>query len=291
MGAAGRGDDYPPSDNTMTAKKKKTVKKTNRKSAPRAVKHELVVRVAPQAPTTIIPTTQDLAEPIRDGKKLTIPKTWLTEKQITRLVEKTPPQYVYKRPGKGGGTWDYVTVSYVQRLLDFSFGFNWDFDIVEHGKEADHVWVLGRLTVRDPENKYSIVKTQFGRSEVKHKSGGKEILDYGNDLKAAASDALKKCASMLGIARDIYGKGDYKAESGKEAREVTPNPVTHPSDGPAIQTLPASTKDVICRGPKGKGCSYGNDVDPLSSEVVNYSTKMYGLALCKDCQKDAPRKK
>ena len=36
------------------------------------------------------------------------------------------------------------------------------------------------------------------------------MLDYGNDLKAATTDALKKCASELGIASDIYGANEFK---------------------------------------------------------------------------------
>ena len=236
---------------------------------------------------------QELAEPLKsDGGKLTIPKTWITGPQIIRMTEKTPPQFVYKRPGKGGGTWDYVTVSYVQRVLDYVFGFNWDFDILEHGKEADHVWVRAKLTVRSPDGKHAIVKTQFGRSEVKHKKDG-GLLDYGNDLKAASSDALKKCASMLGIARDIYGKGDYKQETHKEPRQ---EPVVQLDDkgkvDAAITTLRdrASTDapaEVNCKGINGKGCAYGNDVDSLPAPVADYSIKHYGKPLCKECQKDA----
>ena len=33
----------------------------------------------------------------------------------------------------------------------------------------------------------------------------------GNDLKAATTDALKKCASELGIASDIYAPNEFKA--------------------------------------------------------------------------------
>lgn len=250
-------------------------KKKAKKSAPRrkTVKHEIIVRVASQLPQ--IPTIQELVEPIRDGKSLTIPKTWLSEKQITRMVEKTPPQYIYKRPGKGGGTWDYVTVGYVQRVLDYCFGFNWDFQIVEHGKEADHVWVRGKLTVKSPDGERTISKEQFGRSEVKHKKDSKDMLDYGNDLKSAASDALKKCASMLGIARDIYSKTDYKQESGNTPRDAqTPQ---LPPPPPAENSEP-----LYCHGIGKSGCPDGAEINQSTSE---YSKKVYGKQLCANCQK------
>lgn len=260
--------------------KRKKAKKAAKRKAPAPRRTDVMIRIQPQSYTPV-PTTTDLSEPIRDGKSLTIPKTWLSVKQITRLVEKTPAQYVYKRPGKGGKQWDYVTVSYIQRVLDYAFGFNWDFEITEHGKEADHVWVLGRLTVYSEDGSRKIVKSQFGRSEVKYKQGGKELLDYGNDLKAASSDALKKCASMLGIARDIYGKGDYKQESGKEPREDQSR-----EDGErVIQTQSATPAEPInCHGASRGGCPDGAEITP---QVRDYSTKVYGKPLCAACQKRA----
>lgn len=261
--------------------KKAGKKKAVKKAKAQVKRHEIVVRVNAQP---MVPTTTDLAEPIRDGRSLSIPKTWLSEKQITRMVEKTPPQYVYQRPGKGGGKWDYVSVSYVQRVLDYCFGFNWDFQIVEHGREADHVWVRGRLTVKSPDGARSITKEQFGRSEVKYQKNSKVMLDYGNDLKAASSDALKKCASMLGIARDIYGKTDYKQESGNEPR----NP-----DAPQLQTahqdvVPEDDAvELVCHGTGKSGC--GND---LTRQEYDYSKKIYGKPLCREHQKEArPLKK
>jgi len=35
-------------------------------------------------------------------------------------------------------------------------------------------------------------------------------LSIGNDLKSAATDCLKKCASEIGIASDIYNKDEFR---------------------------------------------------------------------------------
>jgi len=237
------------------------------------------------------PTVSDLSEPITEikGKQvnLTIPKTWLSEKQITRMVEKTPPQFIYKRPGKGGKKWDYVTVSYVQRVLDFCFGFNWDFEVLEHGKEADHVWVRGRLTVYSPDGSRKITKEQFGRSEVKYERDSKKMLDYGNDLKAAASDSLKKCASMLGIARDIYGKTDYQAESGKDPRDNGNGGSPALPPGRTDFTPKDLSEELYCHGSGKGGCPDGNEI---SEQEAEFSKKIYGRQLCRNCQKNAKRK-
>lgn len=278
-------------------KKKPAAKKKVRQSRPRRT--EVTIRVQAQTLPAVVPTTTDLAEPITGkGQKLTIPSTWLSSAQLIRLTEKTPPQQIYKRPGKGGKIFDYVTVSYVQRVLDYVTGWNWDFDIVEHGKEADHVWVLGKLTIRSADGKHQITKQQFGRSEIKYiteKRGNEKVkttqhVDYGNDLKAAASDALKKCASMLGIARDIYGKGDYKEETGKDPRDngggnqqapQTPPPAEKPADGPV--------KELYCHGATKSGCPMGNEI---TEQGYNYSMQVYGRPLCRECAKLAtPLKK
>lgn len=251
-------------------------KKKNRPAKSVSRRNELVVSVVPYA----VPTTRDLAEPIRDGKSLAMQKTWMSEKQIMRLVERTPAQYVYKRPAKGGGQWDYVTVSYVQRVLDFVFGFNWDFEIVEHGKEQDHVWVRGRLTVRNPDGSLAVRKEQFGRSEVKTQRQSGKYLDYGNDLKAAASDALKKCASMLGIARDIYGKTDYKAESGKEPRDPAPSAQRGHDD--VVPDEEDRNPEMLCNV---SGCGI-----ELTAAEYDYSRKRYGRPLCREHQKGAKAK-
>lgn len=139
----------------------------------------------------------------------------LSIKQLNFLFAETPSKHIHKRPGRGGQTWEYVTGVYIEKVLNLMFGFNWDHQIksfdVNH--EAKQCIVLGTLTVRT-EN-HTIIKEQFGKSDIKYlKDKPKTLentLDLGNDLKAAATDSLKKCASKLGIASDIYGKNEFKA--------------------------------------------------------------------------------
>ena len=44
----------------------------------------------------------------------------------------------------------------------------------------------------------------------RYKRGTQDPLNLGNDYKAAATDALKKCAADIGIASDIYGKDEFR---------------------------------------------------------------------------------
>jgi len=149
----------------------------------------------------------------------------LNSEQLGFLFKKTPENHIYKRPGKGGGQWDFVTGIYMKKVLNMIFGWNWDFQIEKFdvNLEAKQTIVLGKLTCRT--NETQIIKMQFGRSDIKFKKNTETPLDLGNDLKAAATDALKKCASELGIAGDIYGTNEFKEievmpESGKSKIEV-----------------------------------------------------------------------
>lgn len=121
------------------------------------------------------------------------------------LDEPTPKEKIKRRKGRGGQEFDYVDTGYVVKKLDEVFNKAWDFEVVDKQVGREHIWVLGRLTVKFIVNGqiHSITKMQFGGSEVKRTRDGK-IIDIADDLKAAASDSLKKCASLLGVAGDIY---------------------------------------------------------------------------------------
>jgi len=145
-----------------------------------------------------------------EKNELTMAITPISKEQMLKIFQRTPLEHIYVRPAKGGGQWSFVTGVYVKKILNYVFGFLWDFEIKDKGREGDQVWVLGRLTVKNNLGSVMIVKEQFGRADIKLKKGTNTPLDYGNDLKAASTDALKKCASELGIASDIYGKNEFK---------------------------------------------------------------------------------
>src|SRR3954451_6012190 len=132
----------------------------------------------------------------------------LSEAQVDFLMQRTPKKEIKTRQGRGGLQFSYVEHGYVTERLNLVFGFNWDFDIVDKQILEDEVIVEARLTVRTPGGQ-TIVKTQFGGAEIKrHASGAKsgKPLSIADDYKAAASDALKKCASLLGVGLDLYGR-------------------------------------------------------------------------------------
>lgn len=138
----------------------------------------------------------------------------LSVEQVQKFFTATPKDKVQTRPAKGGGTWDYVAGSYVTQVLNSLFGFNWSFEVVTSMQEAlatantGTVVVQGRLKVKIGDE--WITKEQYGRKDVAYRKGSTtDLLDFGNDLKAAATDAKKKCASELGLFADVYSKEDF----------------------------------------------------------------------------------
>nr|DAO33591.1 MAG TPA: Rad52/22 family double-strand break repair protein [Caudoviricetes sp.] len=131
--------------------------------------------------------------------------------QLKKIRHKTPQSMIYERPAKGGGKWKYVKSADVVLALNTIFGGFWDFSIItdeatalEMAVKTKSVIVKGRLTITNPTTGVSITREQYGRKDVAFRKGTNEPMDFGNDMKAAASDALKKCASQFGLFNDIY---------------------------------------------------------------------------------------
>lgn len=152
---------------------------------------------------------------ILPAKHAAVQHNIMTTQHMNLLYKKTPGQHVHTRKGKGGQNFKYVTGAYVKSQLNRLFGFDWNFSIKQFDVKGNQAIVFGRLegNIRDKDGKLitTLVREQFGRADIKVKREDKtKPLDFGNDLKAAATDALKKCASDLGIARDVYAADEYR---------------------------------------------------------------------------------
>ena len=91
------------------------------------------------------------------------------------------------------------------------------------------------------------------------------MLDFGNDLKGAATDSMKKCASMLGIASDVYGKAEFKEETG--------NDILPPKPAGAV-VVPVEIKDELL-------CANCDGI--VSQAGADFSKRLYGKQLCREC--------
>lgn len=129
----------------------------------------------------------------------------LTETQEKKILESTPKEFVRFRPGPGGTQLAYVEMGYMISKLNETFNYLWDFKVTGEQVGKKQIWVKGELTAHlSPE--LIITKSNYGGAPIKFFQGTEDPVDIGNDLKAAVADCLKKCASMFGIAQDIYWK-------------------------------------------------------------------------------------
>lgn len=119
------------------------------------------------------------------------------------------------RPGRNGGAISYIEGHAIVQRLNEAFGGDWSFKVMEHEVLEGEVIVLGEVRAGD------LVKQAFGGSEVTRTRDGK-VISIADDLKAAATDPLKKAATLLGVGLHLYGP------------EEAPAPVALPPQGPKL---------------------------------------------------------
>ena len=152
------------------------------------------------------------------------------EEALRNLVTgKTPKKVVFKRPVRGGGEVDYVPGWWFIQQANALFNHQWSHIVVDKQIGTNQVWTQDRVTVHLPgmtiterkpngtviETRFDpidISKDQFGSSDVKKYTksapAGKQIgdiIDIGDDLKASATEGMKKCLTGFGLAPDVYG--------------------------------------------------------------------------------------
>jgi hypothetical protein len=143
--------------------------------------------------------------------------------QIAALEEianqATPKDEIRWRKGRGGTKFPYTDSAYVIRTLNKAFSWDWDFEVDSEelfavGDQPFEVKCRGKLTVRL--NGQAVTKSQYGAAQVEMLKDGSAPVSIADVYKAAATDALKKCASLLGIALDIYDS-DSPVHTGRQA--------------------------------------------------------------------------
>jgi len=114
------------------------------------------------------------------------------------------PKEVERELRKGGALLTYIPVSEVITRLNRVVGVDrWSYTILNCERDAgdpDFAVAHVRLSVTfvDDTGERVVTKDGIGGQRIKRKKDG-ELLDLGDDMKGAVSDALKKAAQSLGI--------------------------------------------------------------------------------------------
>lgn len=164
----------------------------------------------------------------------------MNKNTIIILEKKYDKSEIKSRQGIGRKL-DYIETHKVIQRLNDALEHNWSYEILSNVQNSiidDNVITHVRLTVRD-ENNNVIVKDGYGSKKINYKKDTKIALDLGSDFKASASDGLKKAATLLGVALDLYGsdeKDDDKEEVAKKDEEKVDGPILE-SQKKAIETM------------------------------------------------------
>ena len=124
------------------------------------------------------------------------------------LEQKFSSELIKTRKGAFGQELAYIPGhAYVARLNE-AFKHKWSFEVVTHEVHGHELVVLGKL------NAEGVTKMAFGGASMTVNKATGETLSIADDLKAAATDSLKKACSLFGIglhlqATEYVAKNDH----------------------------------------------------------------------------------
>lgn len=129
---------------------------------------------------------------------------------LEALGKPFPKTAIKQRRGGGGKSLSYVETHTVINRLNSATNGDWSFHIRDVQWRNDVLMVQGELTIPGLGT-----RSGFGVQQVVERAG--------EDLvKGAASDALKKCATLFGVALELYG-ADYEANVPLQAPQTARN--------------------------------------------------------------------
>jgi hypothetical protein len=166
---------------------------------------------------------------------------------------------------RGGVELEYVTGEQCISRLNETLGVGgWSFLIREHGihAEADEAWVLGEITASI--EGVAVVRQQFGSQKLRRARSNGTPVDIGFDLKGAATDALKKCASLLGVGLYL-SKKETPPVNGAPA-----SPSVEGSDAPTCAECGVELKETRFRD----GTVWGPE------QLAGYGRRKHDRVLC-----------
>jgi hypothetical protein len=188
---------------------------------------------------------------------------------------------------RGGVNLTYITGEQAISRLNEVLGHDgWSFRIISSTVVEDEVLVLGELAVLT-EGDPSAIRQQYGSQKIKRKRDSSTILDIGFDYKGAATDALKKCASMIGVGLYLSKKEEQAPRAPQVPREAPP-PQQWDTNGNELTTVPGQTITCEVCGEEMKDTVRKDGSVWTANEKAAYSQKQYhGRILCYNCSRNA----
>jgi hypothetical protein len=190
---------------------------------------------------------------------------------------------------RGGVNLTYITGEQATSRLNEVLGYDgWSFRIVNSQVVEDEVLVLGELTVWSQDRVESF-RQQYGSQKIKRKRDSGTILDIGFDYKGAATDALKKCASLIGVGLYLSRKEEQNTASVRGVAQATAArssqaPQQWDTDGTIVVGTPTCEvcgEEITDRKRKDGSIWYAAEVAEYSRKTCN------GRVLCYEHSRNA----
>ena len=172
---------------------------------------------------------------------------------LSALSEPFDPS-VEKQLKKGGASLTYIPVSEVITRLNRVLGVDmWSYHIVSCARDTldpDYVVAHVRLTATfvptDDAPALTVVKDGIGGQKIKRTKNG-DIVDLGDEMKGAVSDALKKAAQHFGVG--LYLARSEESMSLEYAQEVAEQPISAEHFEKLREVLNSQSQNVMdaCR--------------------------------------------
>jgi hypothetical protein len=142
-----------------------------------------------------------------------------------QLLSEPFPKEMERVLKKGGASLTYIPVSEVITRLNKVLGIEaWSFNILSCERDAidpdyivAHVRLMWHADAARPES--VVIRDGFGGQKIKRTKAG-DIVDLGDEMKGAVSDALKKAAQTLGVG--LYLARSEEAMDIEEAMSISP---------------------------------------------------------------------
>lgn len=200
-----------------------------------------------------------------------------------------PFDHLGQVPIGGGGTSAFIEWTDAKLRMDRAVGVdNWDWRVsdlqIQGDSSSGYAICKGSMTVRFPDGTIT-TKEQFGESQYVQGGGGMTV---GNAAKGASSDALKKCASLFGVAFDQVagraGKSGARNGSTQAPRAQGGSQVPN-RQNVAHNAASGDGEGFYCAdcGDKIQGGTFGDGRAFTAQTAAGWGQRKHGRALCGRC--------
>ena len=182
------------------------------------------------------------------------------------------PSEVEKQLKKGGASLTYIPVSEVITRLNKVLGVDmWSYEIINCERDSldpdyivAHVRLSATFVPTDKAPNIVVSKDGIGGQKIKRTRNG-DILDLGDEMKGAVSDALKKAAQHFGVG--LYLARSEESKHLEYAEEQAVSPISSEHFDRLRKVLNSQTQEVI-EGAKKYWATISNNADFNNENVT-----------------------